>query len=453
VEDRAGDRGAVSPDRLGRVGSSAFGRLAVVAAVIPVAWFVLAPAARTDSGPSADGTGAANPGIVAVAVAGTDTSESYSAAFSASADRSPTPLQERRLVQSLIDLRRGQLNEALRSVSDLVEEQPDFKLAQMIYGDLLLAQTTGLTGFGQRLRPASVRGHREEAKARLQRYLAAPPPATLPDSVLKLPSRASSALIVDLETYRLYLLESRAGQVTRTRDFYVSIGKGGSDKRREGDEKTPVGVYVVSDFLPGEKLPDLYGVGAFPIDYPNGWDRMHGRTGSGIWIHGTESDRYSRPPLSSRGCVTMSNDDFRDLRRLVEVEHTPVVVADGLRWIDRREAERHRRDLEQALEGWRRDWESRDGDRYLSHYSRRFRTPSMSRAKFAAYKRQVNASKKFIRVELDDLGIFSYPGERDLAVISFFQKYSSDNFKRSTRKRQYWRRENDRWRIVYEESV
>ncbi len=424
----------MSPPRPGRVAASFLGRLAGVGTCIAAGWVLLAPPVSPD------------------ARSGAKTAKTL-AAFAPAAERSPTPLQERRLVQGLIDLRRGQLDAALRNVSHLVAEQPDFKLAQMIYGDLLLAQTTALKGFGQQLRSDSVRGHRAEARARLLRYLAAPPPAAVPDALLKLPSSAPAALLVDLDAYRLYLFESRSGRILRTRDFYVSIGKGGADKRREGDEKTPVGVYRVSEFLPGEELPDLYGVGAFPIDYPNGWDRLKGRTGSGIWIHGTETDRYSRPPLSSRGCVTLANDDFQTLRRLVRVDRTPVVVADRLRWVDRGEAARHRQELERAVESWRRDWESRDADRYLSHYSTRFRTSSMSRERFAAHKRRVNSGKRFIDVDLRDLGIFRYPGESELAVISFEQRYSSDTFKRSSRKRQYWRRESGRWQIVYEETV
>jgi hypothetical protein len=71
-----------------------------------------------------------------------------------------------------------------------------------------------------------------------------------------------------------------------------------------------------------------------------------------------------------------------------------------------------------------------------------------------AHKRRVNASKRFIRVALEDLSAFGYPGERDLVVVSFQQTYNSDNFSNRSRKRQYWRREaHGQWRIVYEGTV
>ena len=77
----------------------------------------------------------------------------------------------------------------------------------------------------------------------------------------------------------------------------------------------------------------------------------------------------------------------------------------------------------------------------------------MDLAAFASHKRRVNAAKKFIRVELDDLGAFRYPGEDGLVLVDFVQRYSSDSFRGVKRKHQYWRREGGSWRIVLEESI
>src|SRR3546814_8483534 len=49
------------------------------------------------------------------------------------------------------------------------------------------------------------------------------------------------------------------------------------------------------------KLPDFYGDGAYPLNYPNEWDKHEGRKGYGIWLHGTPSTTYSRPPRASDG--------------------------------------------------------------------------------------------------------------------------------------------------------
>ena len=113
---------------------------------------------------------------------------------------------------------------------------------------------------------------------------------------------------------------------------------------------------------------------------------------------------------------------------------------------------------------WNISW-SRDSERYLRHYAADFRTGSMDRSSFASHKRRVNASKKYIRVDLDQVGIYGYPGEPDLALVDFQQSYESDNFRASRRKHQYWRRDSgreriayhpggaERWRIVYETGL
>ena len=126
-------------------------------------------------------------------------------------------------------------------------------------------------------------------------------------------------------------------QVKLKSDFYVTIGKNGTGKYVEGDQKTPIGVYFVTGFIPSEDLPDLYGDGAFPINYPNAWDRSHNRTGYGIWLHGTPSKFYSRAPKDSDGCVIVSNNDLNTLSRFIDVGETPIVIVDNINWITKDE--------------------------------------------------------------------------------------------------------------------
>jgi murein L,D-transpeptidase YafK len=363
------------------------------------------------------------------------------------------PSSEERLVRSLLGVENGHLEEALRQATGLVEDQPDFKLGQMVYGDVLAALSGRLPRFAYAAPRGVAGGMRSEARARLQGYLQAPPAGAVPDELLQLPADVEQVILVDLEAFRLYVVAHEKGGLRIVGDYYASIGKGGIDKQREGDEKTPVGVYTVTGYLPDERLLDLYGIGAFPISYPNRWDIFRGRTGSGIWIHGTEWTTYSRPPLSSRGCVTLSNEHFEDLRRRVEVGKTPVIVAREFRWVPPREVENRRRDLLAAVEQWRQDWESLDTDRYLSHYAEDFRTDDMEREEFAAHKHRVNSEKRFIRVELGAMGAYEYPGEDNLFMVEFRQVYDSSNFSSLDSKQQFWRRQADGWRIVHEGDV
>ena len=107
-------------------------------------------------------------------------------------------------------------------------------------------------------------------------------------------------------SYQDILYENRNGEPHYVADYYVTIGKNGVDKFKEGDKKTPLGVYHVTDNLPRSKLADLYGSGAYPISYPNEFDKREGRGGKGIWLHGVPTDTYSRPPRASDGCIVLS---------------------------------------------------------------------------------------------------------------------------------------------------
>lgn len=277
-----------------------------------------------------------------------------------------------------------------------------------------------------------------------------PAAGQVPVHLLRLPDSVDSALIFDLLDNHMYLYRKNGSGLTLANDAFVAVGKNGIDKQREGDEKTPVGIYYASRFIPGATIPAIYGAGAFPINYPNTWDRLLGRTGSGIWIHGTDKDGDSLLPLSSRGCLTMRNDDFLTLARHLELKHTPVVVSRQVTWASPATVQADRDSLAGAIETWRRDWESLDTERYLRHYSPSFSTSDMDLAAWSAYKRRVNSNKTFVQVELSELGLYRYPGEPELYMATFRQSYRSSNFNARRSKHQFWRRENGEWRIVHE---
>ncbi|MDH3769142.1 MAG: L,D-transpeptidase family protein, partial [Gammaproteobacteria bacterium] len=274
------------------------------------------------------------------------------------------------------------------------------------------------------------------------------------ESLVQLSPSQKNALVVDLAESRLFVFENKDGRPSLLGDFYVSGGKNGAHKQRQGDRKTPVGVYFVVDRLPGEELPDKYGPVAFPVDYPNEWDVRHGRTGGGIWLHGVSSNTYSRPPLDSDGCVALSNAELELVAPLLEEGSTPVLIGNGVSWMPVDKMAQRRAIIAGSIEQWRMDWESGEVDLYLGHYSDEFRGRGMDKKRWDAYKTNVNRNKRFIEVELDDLSVFAHPHESDMMIVSFRQQYESDRFSSNASKRQYWRLEQDgRWRIISEENI
>ncbi len=272
----------------------------------------------------------------------------------------------------------------------------------------------------------------------------------VPASLLQLPPSVVSAMVIDVDSNTLHVFENLGRSVAKTGELYVAIGKGGAGKQREGDERTPIGIYSPSSFIPDERLPEIYGRGAFPIDYPNAWDQRRGRSGSGIWIHGTNKGEGELLARSSRGCITLSDADLLRLMEYLQLGRTPVVISHGLTWQAAYEVEATRRSLSERVEQWRRDWESLDTERYIRHYASSFHVGSMDLAAFRRQKMRVNASKSFVAVELGDLSMYSYPGEDELYLVTFEQRYKSDNFRAVRTKYQYWQRRPEGWRIVEE---
>jgi murein L,D-transpeptidase YafK len=347
----------------------------------------------------------------------------------------------------------NRLGLALQRVERLIAEHPNFRLAHLIRGDLLLARARPLQTFGNVVKTVpqeKVDDLRAEALVRLRALRDRPGPGRLPRTVLQLHPGQKHALVVDSRRSRLYVFENLDGRPHYVADYYVTLGKRGIDKTREGDQKTPIGVYHVTANLPRQKLTDFYGAGAYPINYPNDWDKRLGRDGYGIWVHGTPPDTYSRPPRASDGCIVLANPDLLSVGRFMQVGMTPVIIAEEIEWADADVLQAERAALARALENWRSDWESRDTQRYLAHYAGAFRSEAQDLAAWAAHKRGVNAAKKWIRVGLGQVAMFRYPGNADFVVVTFKQDYRSSNLSNTVRKRQYWQKQDGRWRILYE---
>jgi murein L,D-transpeptidase YafK len=369
---------------------------------------------------------------------------------------------EAMLVRALLDIRDSKFSSAVDNIDSLLASNPNFRLAQLVKGDLLMARTRPLDSIGNAAGASAeqVAGLRDEARIRMVRSQIEPSSDLVPRYLLQMPAKEKLALVLDSTKSTLFVFENTGKTPHYVADYYVTIGKNGTDKYKEGDKKTPLGVYYVTGHIPREKLTatygkqsELYGTGAMPLSYPNEWDRREGRNGSGIWLHGVPFDTYSRPPRASDGCVALTNEDFEVIAKYTKAGVTPVIIAQGIEWTAANAAKTLRGQLAQSIEGWRRDWESLDTDKYLTHYAPGFSSGKMDLAQWSEQKRGVNAGKTWIKLKVDKLSVFLYPGRDDLAVVSFDQDYASSNLSNVMRKRQYWIREGNSWRILYEGSA
>ena len=370
---------------------------------------------------------------------------------------SPIPVQAEPSADELLgkvfeEIEAKRLDAALNHVEALLRAKPNFRLAYLIKGDLLLARGRELKTFGNAPQGSSERldDLRAEALVRLHAYRDRPAQDRVPRYLMQMRADQRHAIVVDNKRSRLYLYQNENGRPRFVADYYISTGKRGGEKTREGDEKTPVGVYHVTASLPRNKLSDFYGSGAFPISYPNVWDKRHGRNGHGIWLHGTPSDTYSRAPRASNGCVVLANADLDALSNKLQVGLTPVIISEQVEWLSLDDWNAERNALNAEIERWRSDWESLDTERYLTHYSKKFSADREHYADWVRHKRQVNGGKSWIKLNLSNFSMFRNPGKDELVVVTFDQDYRSSNLSNTMKKRQYWTKEGGKWRIIYE---
>lgn len=362
---------------------------------------------------------------------------------------------EQDLIQALKAIQLSDMPRAERLLKTLIIEEPEFKLAHMVYADVLKARSTNLSQVGMGLTS------REELNDLLtevrSRYEASQDLINggdkIPAALSRLDNNYQHALVVDLKQSRLFVYENNNGQPVRIADYYISMGRGGVEKEKEGDLRTPLGVYFVQSYIPPDKLADKYGAGAYPINYPNAWDSFNNRTGGGIWLHGTRSGTYNRPPLASEGCVVLPNDDLIELGSYISLGQTPVLIGHEVEWLTADQWEQNSINTAAIFKQWIDDWQSLNVDDYLEHYSESFNNGKKDFKRWAEHKKRVSKHKTYIDVDASDVSLLKHPNE-DVMVATFHQSYQSDNYSGKQWKRQYWRKEVDgKWRIIYEGKI
>ncbi len=149
--------------------------------------------------------------------------------------------------------------------------------------------------------------------------------STLPKPSFTLPvpnSRALYTLVVDKYRKEVFVLEENRDNYRIVSKYPASLGSVPGDKQVSGDNKTPEGVYHVTKVSRPPRLPDKYGPMAFVLNYPNKVDIKQGKTGHGIWIHGsglgTKTD-------NTEGCVEVNDLNIKELGEFMEVG-TPVFI-------------------------------------------------------------------------------------------------------------------------------
>ncbi|MDM8347433.1 L,D-transpeptidase family protein [Pseudomonas sp. sp1636] len=132
-------------------------------------------------------------------------------------------------------------------------------------------------------------------------------------------SSVDKVLVIKSER-KLHLI--RRGETLKS--YRISLGKQASGaKRREGDQRTPEGLY----WIDWRKTSEKYQL-SLHISYPNARDQAHAREqgvtpGGMIMIHGTPQDEeypewFFHTLDWTEGCIALKNDDMREIWKLVK---------------------------------------------------------------------------------------------------------------------------------------
>lgn len=243
-------------------------------------------------------------------------------------------------------LSRAEYVEAVGLTESLLDAYPNFQLGQWLYAELLSlgsdATDSSARNEFQALHTKAKASALPDLKTELSRRLDAMRRPyqnnTVPSGLGYLAPGTKYFGVVDASASRMYVIEHNVTDSGRHQfellfHSYASVGLNGINKQFEGDSRSPVGVYFTQKILPDKRLPDLYGAGALTLNYPNNFDLHRGRSGSGIWIHGSPSAQYSRAPQATDGCIVLPNDAMQRLLSLSDPRGMPIIVQENIKWI------------------------------------------------------------------------------------------------------------------------
>ena len=256
------------------------------------------------------------------------------------------------------------------------------------------------------------------------------------------------ALLVDKQEQLIYLYQGTQDGPKLYKQFRCTTGRNNNGtKLREGDLKTPNGVYFFRGILEDDQLPEKYGVRAFPMDYPNDFDQMRNKTGSGIWLHAVDEDDRVAKSYDTEGCVVVTNSDIMELSEYITLWDTPIIVDDSLDIPTSDDYSRERTSVLDFIETWRESWENKQIDNYMDCYDERFTGYGRTKAQHRSHKARLNRNYKTINVKLTDINVYSF---HNYLVVSFNQEYRSDRYHSVGRKKLYLARDGDLYRILSE---
>jgi len=208
--------------------------------------------------------------------------------------------------------------------------------------------------------------------------------------------------------------------------YSAFTGKLRGDKLKEGDLKTPIGIYQIVKKLSKEtKLDSFYGPLAFVTSYPNIYDSYRGKNGSGIWIHGLPT-KESRDEFT-RGCIAINNSSIECLNKNIAINKTLLIINSSQ--VSKNISKDILASILSQLYSWRYAWLYSDIKRYLQFYAPEFiRNDGMNITRFTNYKTRVFKKIEKKSIVFNNLNVVPYPNSSHIYQVTFKEFYKSETF-------------------------
>ena len=266
----------------------------------------------------------------------------------------------------------------------------------------------------------------------------------VPSPLLNRPAQGSEyVILVDKSAQKTFVYEWK--DLSRPlRTYKCSTGENDGPKARQNDKKTPEGIYFFTHSYLEKDLAPIYGIKAFPIDYPSPMDKKKGNGGYGIWFHGT--DKPLKPNVSN-GCVVLENQNIDDIASYITLYDTPAVICSRVEMVERSKLEKEKREMLEIIETWRRAWEGKMVDQYMSFYSPRFTLGGRDWNQYKEYKARLAKSYKQIMVDIENLWLLKDGGT---VLAKFDQRYRTERLQSEGEKRLYLQQNSKEWKITGE---
>ncbi|MDX9821667.1 MAG: L,D-transpeptidase family protein [Syntrophales bacterium] len=270
------------------------------------------------------------------------------------------------------------------------------------------------------------------------------PAGDVPTPIVQLSS--GYAILIDKQGQRLFVFHKEGTQIKTVFEARCSTGKNPGSKMETGDAKTPEGIFFATKIITEKKTSSIYGPLAIYLDYPNYLDRKIGKNGYNIWIHGTNKPLE---PFSTNGCVALQNGDIEKLVRFIQLQKTPIIIQDSVRWVSEEQQQSAKADLQKTLAEWQKALTS--GHAAASDYLYAINAPAerQQQKEFLSALRTVKGLDDHYLLSARDVSIFK---QDRYAVIQFDQilAVQPDGGFRGTYLKLFLENHNGRWGPVRE---